>query len=180
MATLAPEKPQFYVVELGLDRVDDAYALARTVTPGLRREDWAGFVERRLAEGGMLALLAADGVLFGYLCWRIEQRLRHGRVLAVDEFMTFELSRSAPGRTALCDAAEEVALERGCDAVEIRLPAPTASGPLHERFQGWARLGHQVESVVLLKPLRVAVGRVRDGRRHGARSAWGRSSARTG
>lgn len=151
MSRFASGKPQFYVVELGLDHFDSSYALVRMAVPQRDRAGWRGFVERRLKAGGGLALVGGDGTLFGFLFWRVDERLRHGRVLAIDEFLTFELSRHAPGRRALCEAAERLGLELGCEALEIRLQAGDTQLP--PRASAWTRLGHQVDALILHKPL---------------------------
>ena len=153
MAMIASEKPQFYVVGLTEADIAPAFALIRAIAPATSLQQFALLAARRLAEGGMLGLFAQDGSLFGLLSWREEQRLDGRRVLAVDEFVTFELSRAAPGRKSLCEAAEQLAREKGCDVIEIRITGRGLGDSLAGRLQGWSSLGHRVESVLLVKDL---------------------------
>ena len=121
---------------------------------------WQSLAATRLADGGILGLYGGDGALTGLLSWREEQRLAHGKVLAVQDFVVFELSRAAPGRRALCDAAEKLARARNCDAIEFRVPAKLSGECLPARLAGWLELGHGIDSLVLLKPLRPTAPRL--------------------
>ena len=79
--------------------------------------------------------------------------MRHGLVLALDDFVTFELSRAAPGRAILLDAAEKLARDLGCSALELRLSSRGFADPQSARAEGWASLGLSIDSVIFIKPL---------------------------
>ena len=103
--------------------------------------------------GGLLGLMGPDSTLFGLLTYRNEASLRHGRIFVVDNFLTFELNRAAPGRQALCDAAEVLAREQGCAAIEFRLDSRGYAIDRSAKARSWLDLGHSLEAVVFTKIL---------------------------
>ena len=156
MATQASYKPQFYVDALDPVLADAAYPLVRSIAPEVNLEEWLDYVERRCREGGLKGLFDENGALVGLFSYRFGERLRHGRVLALDDFVTFELSRAAPGRAALMSAAEELARSLGCTGVEIRLAARGFAEPDSPKASGWLALGLALDSVIFVKPLQLA------------------------
>jgi hypothetical protein len=104
-------------------------------------------------QGGLLGLFGADGELSGLLSYRLGQRLRHGTVLALEDFVTFELSQAAPGRQALLAAAEELAKLLGCNGVELRIGKRGLADDDTPRALGWTSLGLDLDSVIFVKPL---------------------------
>ena len=153
MATQPSYKPQFYVDALEPVRCDAAYPLVRSIAPEVTLEDWLDYVERRCREGGLRGLFAADGGLIGLFSYRFGERLRHGRVLALDDFVTFELSQAAPGRAALMEAAEELARSLGCSGLEVRVGSRGFADVGSTRASGWIGLGMELDSVIFVKPL---------------------------
>lgn len=145
--------PQFTVVELGADKTDLVYPLVRTVAPGLSPEQWSACARALLDRGGILGLIGADGVPFGFLSYRKEETLRHGPVLHVDNFVTFELDRTAPGRRALSEAAEALARRLGCVALELRVGSRGYTDDSSAKARGWISLGHSLDAVVFTKQL---------------------------
>lgn len=153
MATIATDKPQFYVVGLGVAVAEAAYPLIRSIAPEIDREDWLEYVRRRCRVGGLIGLYGENGALVGLASYRLGERLRHGKVLALDDFVTFELSRTAPGRAALMAAAEERARLLGCAGIEVRTSARGLAEAGVDKAVGWLALGLAVESVIFVKPL---------------------------
>ena len=153
MATNASYKPQFYVVPLDPAEADQAYPLVRTIAPEVSREEWLDYVERRCREGGLIGLFGDDGALIGLASHRFGQRLRHGRVLALDDFVTFELTHAAPGRAALLQGAENLARSLGCRGIEVRTGARGFADFGSARASGWLALGVALDSVIFTKPL---------------------------
>jgi hypothetical protein len=153
MATIATDKPQFYVVGLGVAEAEAAYPLIRSIAPEIDREDWLEYVRRRCRVGGLIGLYGENGALVGLASYRLGERLRHGKVLALDDFVTFELSRTAPGRAALMAAAEERARLLGCAGIEVRTSARGLAEAGVDKAVGWLALGLAVESVIFVKPL---------------------------
>ena len=153
MTTQTSYKPQFYVVPLGLAEAEAAYPLIRTIAPEVSFADWLDYVQRRLREGGLIGLFGDDATLIGLASHRFGERLRHGRVLAIDDFVTFELSRTAPGRAALIAAAEDLARSLGCTGIEVRMGARGFADPVTPRASGWLALGLALDAVIFVKSL---------------------------
>jgi hypothetical protein len=153
MAADATHKPQFYVDVLTPIHADSAYPLIRSVAPEVSLEDWRDYVQRRYRSGGVLGLWDGRGGIVGVMSYRLGERMRHGLVLALDDFVTFELSQAAPGRRILLEAAEKLAYDLGCKALEIRLGARGFADQHAARAQGWASLGVSLDSVIFVKPL---------------------------
>ena len=149
--------PIFSVVDIDEKLFDAAYPLVRTVAPGVSVEQWSIHARKVRMRGGLLGLIGAENALFGFLTYRNEESLRHGRIFRIDIFVTFELNRAAPGRKALCEAAEALARKQGCTAIEIRIDSRGFAEGGTARTQGWLNLGHSLEAVVFTKSLEVAI-----------------------
>lgn len=153
MATNASYKPQFYVDALGMAEADAAYPLVRAIAPEVGLDGWLDYVERRCREGGLMGLFGEDGVLVGLFSHRFGERLRHGRVLALDDFVTFELSHVAPGRAVLMAAAEDLARSLGCTGIEVRVGSRGLADAGSSKVEGWVGLGLSLDSVIFTRPL---------------------------
>ncbi|HET9335830.1 MAG TPA: hypothetical protein VFO12_05415 [Sphingomicrobium sp.] len=153
MATQASHKPQFYVVELGLEDADDAYPLIRSIAPEVAPDGWRKYVRRRCRDGGFKGLFDDSGMLIGLFSYRLGERLRAGRVLALDDFVTFELSQAAPGRQLLMALAQKLARHKGCTGIEVRIGARGIADPASAKANGWLALGMALESAVFTKTL---------------------------
>lgn len=153
MATALPLNQQFSVDELTPRRADAAFPLIRAIRPEVTLDDWRHYVRRRSMQGGLLGLLGADGQISGLLSYRLGERLRHGTVLALDDFVTFELSRNAPGRQALLAAAEDLAVKLGCTGLELRVGHRGCADTDSPKANGWTSLGLALDSVVFVKAL---------------------------
>ncbi len=149
----SPVNPQFCVDELKASEADAAYPLARAIAPEVTLDAWRAYVRRRLMQGGLLGLFGADGEVAGLLSYRLGERLRYGTVLALDDFVTFELSQNAPARRALLAAAEELARQLGCAGIELRIGARGIADSGSPKLQGWASLGLDLDSVVFATAL---------------------------
>ena len=145
--------PIFSVVDIDEKLFDAAYPLVRAVAPEVSAEQWLDYARKIAREGGLLGLNGADGALFGFLSYRKGNTLRHDCVLHIDNFFTFELNRSAPGRLVLSAAAEALARKMGCTAIEIRQDSRGSADGGTTRTQGWSNLGHVLEAVVFTKLL---------------------------
>ena len=153
MATNASYKPQFYVVALGLAEARAAFPLIRTIAPDVNFDDWLDYVRRRGREGGFIGLYGESGMIVGLASYRLGERLSHGRVLALDDFVTFELSQAAPARAALMAAAEERARVLGCTRIEVRTGAHGFIDARSPKASGWLGLGLSMDSVILVKSI---------------------------
>lgn len=159
MATqLSNLNPQFCVDELKASEADAAFPLIRAIAPEVTLDDWRDYVRRRSMQGGLLGLFGADGEATGLVSYRLGERLRHGTVLALDDFVTFELSQNAPGRRALLSAAEDLARQLGCTGIELRIGAKGIADAGMPKVRGWISLGLDLDSVIFATTL----GKARD------------------
>ena len=145
--------PIFSVVDIDEKLFDAAYPLVRVVAPEVSAEQWLVYARKVRMRGGLLGLIGAEDALCGLLTYRNEENLRRGRIFHIDNFFTFELNRAAPGRKALCEAAEALARKQGCTAVEIRLDSRGYADTGAAKTQSWLNLGHSLEAVVFTKLL---------------------------
>ena len=145
--------PIFTVVDIDEKLFDAAYPLVRAVAPEVSAEQWLVYARKLACVGGLLGLTGADGALFGFLSYRKGNVLRHDGVLQVENFVTFELNHAAPGRLALCAAAEALARKMGCSAIEVRQDSRGYADTGTAKSQGWLNLGHSLEAVVFTKLL---------------------------
>lgn len=153
MATRASHKPQFYVDALRAADAGIAYPLVRAISPDVSLERWLTYVTRRSREGGFRVLFDISGTLVGLFSYRLGERLQYGRVLAIDDFVTFELSRAAPGRAVLIAAAEKLGRLLGCRGLEVRVGSRRFVDPDSTKIEGWVSLGFALDSVMFVKPL---------------------------
>jgi len=153
MASEASYKPQFYVVGLAVAEADDAYHLIRAIAPEVGPNEWRNYVRRRCRDGGFKGLFDENGLLVGLFSYRLGERLKLGRVLVLDDFVTFELSRLAPGRKLLMAMAEKLALQMGCSGFEVRIGSRGVADPGTDKAGGWLGLGMDLDSVVFVKSL---------------------------
>ena len=145
--------PIFSVVDMDENAFSAAYPLVRTATPEVSVEQWLDYARKVRMRGGLLGLMGPQSTLFGLLTHRGEESLRHGRIFVVDNFLTFELNRAAPGRQALCEAAEALARKQGCNAIELRLDSRGFAINASAKARIWLNLGHSLEAVVFTKIL---------------------------
>ena len=160
--------PIFSVVDMDENAFAAAYPLVRTVAPEVSAEQWSDYARKVRLRGGLLGLIGPKGALFGLLTYRNEENLRHGRIFHIDNFMTFELNRAAPGRHALCEAAEVLARKHGCTAIEIRLDSCGYADGGATKAQGWLNLGHSLDAVVFTKSLEAGGELLEPPSRHGS------------
>lgn len=151
----------FTVAALDDDQLESAYALIRTLAPDVPLERWLTYARAMLHKGGILGLFGGDGeAMFGLLTYRKEDCLRYGLVLLVENFVTFELNRTSPGRKALCAAVEAIAREQGCAAVQLIVGGRGYIDSDSAKTRGWIALGHNAESVILTKGIDCCCGEV--------------------
>jgi hypothetical protein len=151
MATNASHKPQFYVDALDVAGADAAYPLIRAIAPEVSSDEWRDYVRRRCRDSGFKGLFDNNGLLVGLFSYRFGERLRQGRILALDDFVTFELSKAAPGRKLLMAIAEIFARRSGCTGIEVRIGSRGIVDSGSTKVAGWLDLGLALESVVFTK-----------------------------
>ena len=153
MASNLSFKPVFYVDSLTPAQADGAYPLVRSIAPEMTLAEWRDYVQRRYRAGGLLGLKDEKNAIIGVLSYRLGERMRHGMVLALDDFVTFELSQAAPGRAALLEAAEKLGRDLGCTGLELRIGARGLADSSAPKAQGWVSLGLELDSLMLVKRL---------------------------
>ena len=160
--------PRFTVTYLGQDELQAAYPLVRVAAPDVTLEAWREHASRLIGEGGgVLAASTGGGALQGIALYRHEYMLRHGKTLSVEAIVSFELSRAAPARAALCEALEVLALANGCDSIVVTLPARGYADAASDKALGWNANGMKLDSVVFARRLPRAAGRARPQTRYG-------------
>lgn len=116
--------PIFSIEHLGADRLADAWPVVCMSHPHSRADWWNSEAEALIDRGGgILAARGPDGAIHGVATYEVARKALLGRVLAVDTFITFELSRRAPARHALCDALDLLAHAFDCRIVLLPLPS---------------------------------------------------------
>ncbi|MGZ8286187.1 MAG: hypothetical protein ACXW27_08750 [Allosphingosinicella sp.] len=145
---------RFTVIHLQESRLDETLPLVRTAAPLVTAERWRQFARSlRDSGGGILAAFAGDGPAHGVAAYRLEESLVHGRTLRVEPMITFELSRSAPARAALCRALELLALDKECDSLIVSAASRGYADPKSPKTGAWATLDFDLASVALVKRL---------------------------
>ena len=110
----------FTVQQLTRDQLPSAWPLVRAAGEILDLGRWVESGRKLMNKGGgILAVLTAEGAIHGVATFEPVEEVPRGKVLVVDTFATFELSRRAPVRAALCDALERLGAMLGCDAVAV-------------------------------------------------------------
>lgn len=114
--------PQFAIEHLSESRLAEAWTVVR-MSHSLANVDWwiSEGTALILRGGGILAARGPDGAIHGVGTYEVVRKALLGRVLAVDTLITFELSRRAPVRHALCDALELLASAFDCRSIVLPL-----------------------------------------------------------
>lgn len=158
MLQSAPTMSQYTVVDIGEDGLASLYPLVWATSPGISLDQWLDYARAISEKGGILGLFGPDETPFGFLAYRPEPTLQHGRVLHIDNFVALELGGTGAGRHALHEAAKTIARERTCTSLEIRLGSRGYIDGQSARARAWSILGHQPDSVVFVKPLAASDG----------------------
>lgn len=156
MTRIGSTNPQFTVAPVGLCRLADAYPLVRTFAPHVSLERWIAYATAMHERGGLLGLYGGSEAMFGLLSYQFALTLQHGRSMLIDNFVTFELSQSAPGRRALCEAAEALAMKNGCAAIELAIGSRGYADGDSAKARGWRAIGLELTGVVFRKDLDTA------------------------
>lgn len=114
----------FTIETLKHDRLADAWPVARMCAGHANPDWWVHEADLLIGRGGgVLAVRAPDGMVHGIATYEPIESQFSGRILAVDLLTTFELSRKAPAKSALCAALDDLSLALECDAVAFALPS---------------------------------------------------------
>lgn len=149
----------FIAKPLGRRQIDQAFPLVRAIAPELLVERWrefaAGAIASAGAPSGIMTIQNVRGYIHGLFSYSAEDHLRHGRVLAVENFVVLDLFDVAGATEALLRAMDAVARALGCTAIHTTLPDAYASMPNHggSVLNVFRHEGHAVETLRLCKPL---------------------------
>ncbi|WP_181449429.1 hypothetical protein [Azospirillum thermophilum] len=180
----------FIAKPLGRRQIDQAYPLICAISPGLAVERWRAFAAALLDRNGQSALPAgimtvqnANGYIHGLFSYAVEEDLRHGPALVVDNFVVMDLFDLGGAAEVLLRAMEALAARLGCTAIHTNLPEAYAiltgaENPVMACFRGQ---GHRMETMRLCKPLGGANDNgSRDGDAAGCAGSDGGEAAATG
>ncbi len=153
-------KRRFTARPLALDRVDDAFPIARATTPGLTLDQWRGFASEAMARADAPAppaimLVENDrGYIQGICAYRLQRDVRDGAVLTVEHLSTIDLIDTKAVADALLAALESLAREAGCQMIHLHVPEPSpghaARGGLYDALRA---AGHVVDGLRMTKAI---------------------------
>ncbi|EWY37847.1 hypothetical protein N825_15715 [Skermanella stibiiresistens SB22] len=155
-------------------QIDQAFPVVQTIAPDLDIERWREFaaailaapelessagrsVGSHLREGGrgIMTVQNSRGYIHGLFSHAVEDHLRHGRVLSVENFIVLDLFDLDGAADALLGAMDKVADDLGCAAIHTNLPDDYSSLPEYcDWLLGCFReAGHAVETLRLCKQM---------------------------
>ncbi|CAO3416355.1 hypothetical protein [Azospirillum doebereinerae] len=156
----------FIAKPLGRRQIDQAYPLVCVAAPGLAVEQWRAFAAAVLGingeaggpsapRTGIMTVQNARGYLHGLFSYAIEEHLRHGRVMTVDNFVVLDLFDVPGVAGTLLDAMDGLARGLGCAAIHTALPEHCTLDwtPNNRIADCFIRDGHRRETVRLCKNL---------------------------
>ena len=115
---------QFAIEHLTEDRLPEAWPVVCMSHLHASAEWWISEASALIGRGGgVLAARAPDGTIHGVATYEVAKKGVLGRVLDVGTLVTFELSRRAPARHALCDALDLLGHAFDCRSVVLPLPS---------------------------------------------------------
>lgn len=130
---------------------------------------WREFVasytrpECAAAESGVIAAENPHGYVSGLLFYQVNRHDQAGAALVCDPFVVADSPRSETPVRALLEAADEIALERGCKWVRVVLPA--TGDPLNSESSGCEaalfRAGYALESLSFRRRRSLPAGKMR-------------------
>lgn len=116
--------PRFAIDHLSDDQLREAWPVVRMSQAHANCDWWMGEAAALIERGGgILAARAPDGNVHGIATYAVAHKPHLGRVLAVEDLVTFELSRRAPARHALYEALELLASAFDCRSIVLPLPS---------------------------------------------------------
>jgi hypothetical protein len=150
--------PDFNIDVLSRDQIRSVYPLIREAVPTLDLPGWLRFARQLTGSrrSGQCGIVAArrEGRAFpcGLFCYRVEEDLKLGKVLAADHFVAVDLLDPGAVLAALVEELDALAKRLDCQAVRslVHGGAPSVEGGLYAA-------GHRPENAsLLLKKLRAA------------------------
>jgi len=157
---------QFTVKPVTSALVQKSYPFAQALGLG-DLAGWRAFVESYTGNGspdsGVIAAENPHGYVCGLLFYQVNRHNQDGASLVCDPFVVADLPRYETPVRALLEAADGIALERGCKWVRIVLPA--TGDPLNTEASGCEgalfRAGYALESLSFRRRRSLPAGKMR-------------------
>ncbi len=152
----------FIAKPLGQRQIDQAYPLVRAIAPDLAVERWRayaaaliGSVDTPTAPTGIMTVQNARGYLHGLFSYAIEEHLRHGRILGVENFVVLDLFDMTGPAETLLRSMDVLARGLGCSAIHTTLPENCAGtvDSHNSVLSCFRNEGHRTETLRMCKPL---------------------------
>ncbi len=152
----------FVAAPLRRRQVDQAFPLVRAIAPELGVERWRAFANAIIIEpagvvapSGIMTVQNTQGYIHGLFSYTMDDHLRHGRVLSVNNFIVLDLFDVAAAAGALLKAMDATARSLSCAAIHTNLPEQYATLPdaCDAVLNYFRDDGHAVETLRLFKPL---------------------------
>lgn len=120
---------QLAIENLSHEQLTEAWPVVRMSRSHANADWWTSEAAELMRRGGgVIAARAADGTIHGVATYEVSSKALLGRVIVVDTLITFELSRRAPARHALCEALELLASAFDCRSIILPLPSTGYGG----------------------------------------------------
>lgn len=105
-------------------QLENALPLVRLIAPCLTAREWRAQVAVMIGSGGgVLAVSAEDGLIYGVALFHPRKMLRLGKVLQVDDIITMEISRKAPVHRLLVETLAGLAETLDCHSLAMPVRA---------------------------------------------------------
>lgn len=163
---------------LGTRQIDQAFPIVSAFVPELQVDRWRSFAASLMATGaarraarakaeagveedgsglaGIMTVQSRRGYIHGLFCYAVEEHLRHGRVLEVDNFVVMDMFDADSVALVLLRSMDQLARAFNCQAIHTQIPGAPGhrieddTVPLLRAFR---QDGHMVENLRLCKPL---------------------------
>lgn len=153
-------------------QIDQAFPVIQSILPELSIERWRAFTAEQMAvaaeatagvvaqdpgcpPSGIMTVQTRRGYIYGLFSFAVHQHLRHGRVLAVENFVVLDLIDRSPAAAALMQAMDRLAHANRCAAIHTDLPGRFERLPdyCNAVLGYFTQDGHAVETLHLVKLL---------------------------
>ncbi len=101
------------------EEIGACYEVMAELRPHIARGEWLARVRAQQAEGYRLACVREAGRVVAVAGYRISTNLFYGRHLYVDDLVTAGSERSKGHGKALLDWLRALAVQEGCDALDL-------------------------------------------------------------
>lgn len=156
-------------------QIDQAYPVVRAFAPDVGVERWRAFANAMLADSarrragrrggtgeedtvalaGIMTVQSKRGYIHGLFSYGVDEHLRHGRILQVENFVVLDLFDPAAAAAVLLRAMDQLARGFSCGAIHTNLPDRMRDGgDLPSSILNYFRTeGHAVDTLRLCKAL---------------------------